>query len=166
MFLLLIIIVAVSIYGVRTYNRTLPLKNGVERTKKDIDIILKKKYENFERLEGIVMSSIDDERKTFESVVAKRVGDDKSLNEKYENTETQKSQLIALAENYPTLATNESYLSLMEQLNQLDTELTNARLLYNKHVENYNDKIKSFPLIFVHKHIGFPEYDYFDAAIN
>ncbi len=55
------------------------------------------------------------------------------------------SRLIAVAENYPQLKTNENFLTLQSQLEGIENRIAVARKRYIEAVQEYNVTVRSFP---------------------
>ena len=54
-------------------------------------------------------------------------------------------RLIAIAEQYPDLKANQNFLSLQDDMRDIETSILNARKYYNAVVREYNDSIMVFP---------------------
>jgi LemA protein len=71
------------------------------------------------------------------------------------------SALIAIAEDYPDLKANQSFLDLQENLTDVENHLQYARRYYNGAVRNLNIRIDSFPDIIVAGLFGFKAAQFF-----
>jgi LemA protein len=74
------------------------------------------------------------------------------------------SRLLVVAENYPQLKSNESFLSLQTQLEGTENRIAVERKKFNEAVQAFNTKIKGFPALIFAKIFGFKEKPYFKAA--
>jgi LemA protein len=72
-------------------------------------------------------------------------------------------RLIAVAEAYPQLKSNEAFLTLMSQLEGTENRIAQERRTYNEKVLEYNKTRRSFPSNITGGIFGFKEYPYFDA---
>jgi LemA protein len=72
-------------------------------------------------------------------------------------------RLLVVTENYPTLRSNENFLSLQKQLEGTENRITVSRMDFNTAVQEYNGKIRSFPANITAKMFGFSEKGYFQA---
>lgn len=70
--------------------------------------------------------------------------------------------VLALAENYPNLKSNENFLELQGQLKETEKLIANARQYYNACVRDYNTKIEAFPSNIFASLGGFKHADYFE----
>ena len=74
------------------------------------------------------------------------------------------SRLLVIAENYPQLRSNESYMRLMDSLEGTENRITVARGRYNKEVQTYKTARRRFPANITAGIFGFKdEYPLFDA---
>jgi LemA protein len=78
--------------------------------------------------------------------------------------ETSLGRLIAIVENYPTLASSNNIRDLMSQLEGTENRISVERTRYNDTVKNYNLSIKRFPKSIIASIFGFHERAYFEAA--
>ena len=70
--------------------------------------------------------------------------------------------LFALAEAYPNLKANENFLSLQQALQNIESDLGNARRYYNATVRDYNTSIQQFPGVIVANATGFKTREFFE----
>lgn len=75
-------------------------------------------------------------------------------------------RLLAIAENYPQLKSNENFRALQDQLEGTENRIAVARQDYNDTVSRYNAYIRRFPQVLTAKAIGKGPREYFqsDAA--
>ncbi len=145
-----IIAVIIIIWFVAGYNGFVTLKNKVEEAFSTMDVYLKKRYDLVPNLVETVKGYASHESKTLESVVSARAGamgaktiEDKIAGENHFQ-ETLKT-LFAVAENYPDLKANQSFLDLQDQLRRLEDEIASSRKYYNAVVKEFNTKTEKFP---------------------
>lgn len=55
------------------------------------------------------------------------------------------SRLLVVAENYPNLKANDTFLRLMDELSGTENRIAVERMRYNEAVRNYNITIRTFP---------------------
>ncbi len=73
-------------------------------------------------------------------------------------------RLIAIAENYPQLKSNENFRALQDQLEGTENRIAVARQDYNEAVNRYNAYIRRFPQLLTAKLTGKKARAYFDLA--
>ncbi len=151
---------------VLTYNSLVKSRNNVEKSFADIDIILKERYDLIPNLVNTVKGYAKHESETLNKVIDLRAEAIKSnnVNEKVKiNNELTSSlgNLIAIAENYPNLKADTSFLSLQQSLKDIESKLASFRLSYNENVTHYNNKTETFPNSILAKMFKFKQAELF-----
>ncbi len=72
-------------------------------------------------------------------------------------------RLLAIAENYPNLKSNENFIRLQDELAGSENRIAVERRRYNEAVRVYNTSIKRFPNSFLAGMFNFGEREYFEA---
>ncbi len=67
------------------------------------------------------------------------------------------SRLLATVEAYPTLRATENFTKLQNQLEGIENNIKNSRMKYNAAVQDYNLKVRSFPMNIMAGMFGFHE---------
>jgi len=80
------------------------------------------------------------------------------------NLESAISRLLVIVENYPELTSNETVLSLMDELAGTENRINVERRNYNDVARDYNTHVKSVPTVFIAGMFGFADKPYFEAA--
>ena len=125
----LIFIVVVSIfYGVGIYNRLVKLSTLVAEAWSGIDVQLKKRYDLIPNLIETVKGYASHEKETFENVTkARNQAQNATTVEGQQVTENQLNKalinLYAVAEEYPELKANENFLSLQNELSDVESDI-------------------------------------------
>jgi len=73
-------------------------------------------------------------------------------------------RLLAIAENYPQLKSNENFLALQDELTGTENRVAVARGDYNSAVQAYNTYIRTFPQAITAKVTGAKARTYYEAA--
>jgi LemA protein len=71
-------------------------------------------------------------------------------------------RLLAIAENYPQLKSNENFRALQDQLEGTENRIAVARQDYNEAVNRYNAFIRRFPQVLTAKALGKGPREYFE----
>ena len=149
-FIALAIVVLIAVYVVSVYNKLVNARNKVENQFSQIDIQLKKRYDLIPNLVETVKGYAKHEKETLEGVINARnkavsAGSvDDKINADNEVTQAI-SRLFALTESYPELKANTNFLSLQEDLKNVENELAGARKYYNAAARDYNYAIAAIP---------------------
>jgi LemA protein len=166
----LIIIVVLVVLGIFFYNKLVSLKNRVLEGWSGIDVQLKKRYDLIPNLVNTVKGYAAHESGTLEKVIQARnqamgVGSNASIGER-SAAEAQLSgsirSIFALAENYPDLKANTSFIQLQDTLGEIEDSLSNARRYYNALVRDNNTAVESFPSNIIANNFGFGRFDFFE----
>jgi len=73
------------------------------------------------------------------------------------------SRLLAVVENYPDLKANQNFLQLQGQLEQIENGIRSSRNVFNSAVNDYNVKVRSFPMNLLAGIFGFKAKEGFKA---
>jgi LemA protein len=73
-------------------------------------------------------------------------------------------RLLAIAENYPTLKSDQNFLRLQDELTGTENRIAVARTDYNNAVRDYNAYIRRFPAVLTAKVTGAKARDYFEVT--
>lgn len=147
------------IYLILTYNRGVGLRNYVREAFATMDVYLKKRWDLVPNLIEIVKNYAKHEKTLLEDVTKLRT---KSYNElsDAQKLETnvklgqQLSRIVAVAENYPDLKANQSYMLLMQQVSAVEEDIAAARKYYNGTVRELNTFLDIFPTNLIGKMFG------------
>src|SRR3989442_9997597 len=144
------VIVVVVGFAVVTYNRLVSLRQRSHEAWSDIDVQLKRRTDLVPNLVETVKGYAAHERTTLDQVIRARgaavAAQTPEARAKAENQLTGAlRQLFALAESYPDLKANQSFLELQASLGQLEETIQSSRRYYNAVVRDLNTTIDSFP---------------------
>jgi LemA protein len=163
--------VAVVAWAIHAYNRLVGLRNGSEGAWSDIDVQLKRRCELVPNLVETVEGYASHEATTLERVTAARgaaLGARSAEDRAAAEGSLSKAigSLLAVAEAYPQLEADESFVALQRELASLEDAIQNARRYYNAVVRDLNTSCDAFPSNLVAAQFGFEKREYFelDAA--
>lgn len=162
-----LIISVILVWGIVIYNRLVRDKNRVLTAWSDIEVQLKRRHDLIPKLVDAVKQYAEYESATM-AVITELRGQSQNLKRVSEisNVEIQLGsnmrRLIAVAEDYPELKANASFLDLQQNLTDVENHLQYARRYYNGAVNNLNVRIDSFPDLFIARPFNFVKADFFD----
>jgi LemA protein len=145
------LIAAAVLYVIVTYNALVSLRVRVNEAWSDIEVQMKRRYNLIPNLVETVKGYAKHESGTLEKVVQAR---SEALANQGPPGEQARSEnlltgalksLFALAENYPDLKANEGFLSLQNDLAEVEEKIQAARRYYNGSVRDNNTKVDQFP---------------------
>ncbi len=152
--ILIIVIVGLVVAGILVmilYNGLVGARNEVKNGWSAIDVQLKRRHDLIPNLIESVKGYASHERQTLNEVVVARqqaAAFKGSVEErsKVENALTQSLRsLFALAEAYPDLKANQSFVKLQEELASTENKIGFSRQYYNDAVMRYKNRIEMFP---------------------
>jgi LemA protein len=168
--IVIVIVVLVVIVFVAGYNGLVRLRNRIDSAWSQIGVQLERRHDLIPNLIETVKGYAAHEKSTLEGVVearnaaiqAKSAGPEQQAQAENVLTGALKS-LFALAEAYPDLKANQSFLALQEELTSTEDRIAYARQFYNDSVMKYDNKIQSIPSNIIAGMFGFKSREYFQA---
>lgn len=147
--MIILVLVGIVFSIIHFYNGIMKSSNNIDEAFSTMDVYLKKRYDLIPNLVNTVKGYASHEKDTLASVVELR---NKAINTtgdeaiEYNQKLSQGiSKIFALAEQYPDLKANENFLSLRNDLKEIENDIANSRKYYNGCVKEYNNKIMVFP---------------------
>ncbi len=144
-----VIAVILVLWAIGAYNALVRKKNYITEAWSGIDNQLKRKVNIITNLIDSIKMQTKFENDVIDKIAASRSGmlsknKEQAMAASDEATRILPS-MVALAENYPQLGTNQSYLKLMEDIKDVEDKVAYARTRYNVCVTDYNNSIAVFP---------------------
>jgi LemA protein len=160
----------VFLWLIARYNSLVTLRNQVENGWKQIDVQLKRRHDLIPNLVNTVRGYMEFEQDTLEKVITARnaaahasgVKDAAAREGELTNA---LSRLFALAENYPTLKSNESVKQLQEELSSTENKVGFARQFYNDIATKFNTAQQVFPTNIVARLFNFTFAELFEVRV-
>ena len=165
------LVVVVGLIVMVIYNRLVAPRQTTRQTWGDIDVQLKQRHDLVPNLVETVKGYAGHERETLERVVAARqqavqAGSHKELAEAENMLSGALRQLFALSEAYPDLKANQNFLSLQEEMADVENKIAAARRFFNNAVAEYNTAIEQFPAVVLAGAFGFKSEEFFEVAAS
>jgi LemA protein len=163
------IAVAVALWAVWAYNRFVLLTNRCEEGWSDIDVQLKRRYDLIPNLVETVKGYVTHERQTLEKVTEART---KAMGAQSVGEHAQAENMLtgalkslfAVAESYPTLQANPSFVELQRELADTENKIQAARRFYNSVVIELQNALEQFPTNILGNLFGFKTREFFQLA--
>ena len=170
--MLIVIVAALALFVIGSYNRLITLRQRVKEAWADIDVQLKRRHDLIPNLVETVKGYATHESTVFQNVTQARAaavsaGASASPQERAqaENMLTQALRSVfAVAENYPQLQAVQEFKDLSENLTDTENKIAFARRFYNGNVRDYNTALQSFPTNIFAGTLGFGPEEYFELA--
>ena len=163
------IVIAVVLWIASSYNRLVSMRNQALNGWRQIDVQLKRRHDLIPNLVNAVRGSMDFERDTLTAVMEARA---KALTATGPADAAQKEgqltqalgRLLAVAENYPTLKSNDNVKMLQEELSGTENKVGFARQFYNDIATSFNTAQQVFPANLFAASFGFKPAELFEIT--
>jgi LemA protein len=162
--------VIISLWVAVSHNALVRLRNHCTESWADIDTELKRRYDLIPNLVSTVRGYATHERDVLERVTSARAaalanhGSPASQAVDENTLAGGLRQLVAVAERYPELKANHSYLELQRELAHTEDRIQRARRFYNANVRDYNTRIEVIPSNVIASMFRFQKAEFFEAA--
>ena len=158
---------AITLYVIFVFNRLVRLRNLAREAWSGMDVQLKRRSDLVPNLVETVKGYAAHERGVLEEVAARRqsslaAGDVAGRASAEQALQGALGKLFAVAEAYPGLKADKNFLSLQQQLAEIEDQLQMARRYYNGTARNLNIGIQSFPDNLFAGLLGFREQPFFE----
>jgi len=165
---LFIVFVLIGLYLVLLYNGLVQKRNRVDNAWAQIDVQLRRRRDLIPNIVEAVKGYAAHERSTFDAVTQARAAAAGAQSPaeigEAEGLLTQAiGRLFAVAEAYPELKANESFLDLQAQLSETEDKIAISRQVYNDTVLTYNNAIQTFPGVVLAGPFGFSKREFFET---
>lgn len=167
MWIVLGLIALAVLWGFWSYNRLVTLRNRARNAWAQIDVQLKRRYDLIPNLVETVKGYATHEREVLEQVTAARAAaiaaGSVAEHAQAENALSQSLRsLFAVAEAYPDLKANTSFVALQDELSKTEDKIAFSRQFYNDTVMMYNTQCETVPTRFVAGIGGFEAQEFFE----
>lgn len=167
----LLLLIGITIWVI--YNSLIRLKIKVDESLSDITVQMKRRFDLIPNLISTVKGYAKHEKEVLENVTKARTAamgaESKDLHKTAEAdnmlSSTLKS-LFAVAENYPDLKADTSFLKLQEELSDTEDKIQASRRFYNSNVTMFNTKLEVFPTNMIGKKLGFKPREFFEVEAS
>lgn len=180
MWILIIVLAVVAVYGIFAYNNFIKLIQRAKEAWADIDVQLKRRYDLIPNLIETVKGYAAHERETLEQVTQARAQATQTHIDPSNITPEQIAamagaesaltgalgRLMAIAESYPDLKANTNFLELQRELSDTENKIQAARRFYNGNVRDLNIALQSFPSNVIGNAFSFKAESYFELEEN
>jgi len=167
--IILLFIIAVLVLIILVYNGLVRLKNDVDKSWANIDVLLKQRSSELPNLISTVKGYMTYEREILETLTKARsfLDTNQTLARKaaaHDIISDSLKSIFAVAENYPKLKASENFLKLQGRITGLEDEIADRREFYNDNVMLYNTRIQSFPDLLVARIMHATKVELFEAS--
>jgi LemA protein len=151
--ILLVVLVVVVVYFIMVYNQLVQVKHNVSKAWANIDVLLKQRHDELPKLVETCKQYMKFEQDTLVRVMEARsqvsnareqqnIG---ALGQAEGELRGALGKLFALAEAYPDLKTDQTFLHLQTRISGIENAIADRREFYNESVNVNNVRIEQFP---------------------
>ncbi len=162
------ILLLATIFVVANYNRMSRVRQHIKESWSGVDVELKRRYELIPNLVETVRGYARHEREVLEEVIRLR-NRAAANNGPAASQATDESalllglrELFAVAESYPTLKADASFLALQQELANTEDRIAASRRFYNGNVREMGHLCGTFPTNLLASMFGFTAGDFFE----
>ncbi|MFK7815602.1 MAG: LemA family protein [Gammaproteobacteria bacterium] len=168
----LAILVALAGYFIVIYNNLVNLKHAVSKAWSNIDVLLKQRHDEIPKLIEVCKQYMGYEQEALTKVMearsrvsnAQQSGDMNALGAAEGMLRMGMGNLFAVAEDYPELKANETFLHLQERISGIENSIADRREFYNESVNRNNVRIEQFPDLIVARALAFNPFELLEFA--
>jgi len=168
--IIIVVLAALIFWAVVIYNLFIRDRNHIKEAWSGIDVQLKRRHNLIPNLVASVKGYSQHEKSLLENITQKRSEAAKveSIKDKApaeSDLSGMLKNLFVAVENYPDLKASENFLTLHNQLVEIEDQLQYARRYYNGAVRNYNIRVESFPSNVVAGIFNFKQDNFFEIIL-
>ena len=152
--ILLAIVAVIGLFLIFGYNRLVRLRQNVRQASSDIDAQIRARSDLIGNLVNTVKGYAAHEKDTLEAVLKARAAANGATQAEGMMTAAL-GKLFAVAEAYPDLKANQSFLDLQRELSDIENKVAASRRFLNSSVAEYNSAIEVFPAVLYASAFGF-----------
>ena len=160
------IIVGIAWY-ISTYNSFIKYRNRIEEAWSGIDVALRRRFNLIPNLIRAVEGYSNHETDVLDKESSRFTGGNDVPDRMAEESRLSNSLngILALAEDYPDLKASKNFLDLQQTLNDIESDIQNARNSFNGTIRRYNTRVESFPSSYIAGKYNFSRKEYFTLEL-
>jgi LemA protein len=167
---LLAVVALLAVWIIISYNRLVSMRNQTLNGWRQIDVQLKRRHDLIPNLVNAVRGSMDFERDTLTAVMEARsraltAAGPADAAQKEGQLSQALGRLLAVAENYPALKSNDNVKMLQEELSATENKVGFARQFYNDIATSFNTAQQVFPANLFAAAFGFKPAELFEITM-
>jgi LemA protein len=162
----LAVLLAIVIAG--SYNKLVSQSETVDSSWAQVENVLQRRADLIPNLVATVKGYAAHEKEVFENIAAARsrlagARTPAEATAASDQLDSALSRLLVIAEAYPQLKADASFIRLQDELAGTENRISVERKRYNDEVRTYNQSIRRFPTRMIASTLGFQSRDYFEA---
>jgi len=161
---LILLLIIVLVVAIMSYNELQKFAQAVRRQASNIQVTISKKLSLINQLIDVVKNYQEAEQ--FLQLKVSQDNTAAALMSSYQQSGTTLTSIQGMAERFPNLKSNETYLRLIENIEKCESDIQSQRIIYNNCVEHYNQRRLKIPTIFITRFMGFSEAPYLQFDLS
>lgn len=162
-------LVVVAFLVMATYNAVVDLRLRIDKAWANIDVALKQRFDQLPNLVEAVRGVMAWEQDVLTEVAAARAAYSPAAaipDQAATSTATSAAvrSLFAVVERYPEVKSAANVMALQEEIERLESMISDRRELYNDQVFRYNARIAQFPAMLLALILGWKSRPFFEAS--
>ena len=142
--------IGIIVYTVMIYNGLIAMRNDIDKSWANIDVLLKQRHDELPRLVDVCKGYMQYERETLQKLIEARslYAAATTIGQKVQasNSLTDSvGKVFAVAENYPGLQANASFLEIQKRITELESQIADRREFYNDSITVFNTRLQQMP---------------------
>lgn len=159
--IVIVIVVLIALWFINQSNQLNRYQVSIEESKKNIDIILVKRYDTISEMLKVAKSYAKHEEKVFTELVTLRQGGSiQETNQVLANQNDVLTQIRAVGESYPELFSSAISLCKFSNCLEENEDLAASKRIVNSNVRIINQAIVSFPTSLVASIKGLRQFEF------
>jgi LemA protein len=162
------------VYIIITYNNLVQVKNNVSKAWANIDVLMKQRHDELPKLISTCNQYMEFEQTTLREITearsqirsATQAADIRLLGMAESTLKNALGNLFAIAENYPELKSNSTFLNLQQRISTLEESIADRREFYNESVNINNTRIAQIPELILARLFGFHPFELFHVVAS
>jgi LemA protein len=162
--LLVLVVLIVAAPAIGTYNRLLPLDEGIDNAWAQAETVLQRRYDRVPSLVNLVKNYAEHEKSLLDEIerlrsqwAGAKITEDKARTAS--RLEEALSKLMTASGDYADLKANETFIALRDEFTAAETRISLERRRYNDAVRDYNTAFRRFPAKLFAGILGFRKRD-------
>lgn len=169
--IVVVIIVAIGFWFVNTQQRLVRLDELCKNALSQIGVQQNSRWDALTALADLTKAYADHEYNTMKDVIGLRTSVNQNSTAEQVNGQEQAmgllmGRLLAVAEAYPQLRANETYIETMNSVKDYEENVRMSRMVYNDVITKFNSAIRMFPTSLIAGTLGFAERGYLEEPVG
>jgi len=165
------VIAVIAMWFISVQRRLVSCDEKCKNSLSQIGVQQASRWDALTALAELVKSYNEHEYNTLRDVISQRTNiNGKSSAKDVESQENMITEalthIVAVAEQYPDLKSNENYAKAMDSVNLYENQVRMSRMVYNDSVTIFNRLVRQFPGSLVASMLAFVEKDYLEVSAS